>query len=134
MDDENAYKQKAHMDRCNREVEMMTNKIRHLNIIRGLRVQPDTFLSELLKSSPSKMPVLITEYCEAGDLRRQLNDNQNSSGLPEKEVRNILNALKNGLFYLHSLSKIHRNVKPENIIIHVTGDGQRIYKVRHGLN
>lgn len=117
-----------HKDRCNREVEMMTNRIRHLNIVRGLKVRTDTFVSELLKANPPGMPILITEYYEAGDLRRQLNDNRNSSGMLESEVRNILQALKNAIFYLHSLSKIHRNIKPENIVIH-DNDGQRIYKV-----
>lgn len=125
----NAEKQKHHLARCSREVEMMTNKIRHLNIVRGLKIKPDTFLIELSKANPSPMPILITEYCEAGDLRRQLNDNCNSSGMLESEVRNILQALKNALFYLHSLSKIHRDVKPENIVIHLTKEGHRIYKV-----
>lgn len=118
-----------HRDRCSREVEMMTNKIRHLNIVRGLRLRPDTFVSELLKANPSGMPILITEYYEAGDLRRQFNDNRNSSGMLESEVRNILQALKNALFYLHSLSKVHRNIKPENVVFHLRADGQRIYKV-----
>ncbi|XP_055316241.1 inhibitor of nuclear factor kappa-B kinase subunit beta [Sitodiplosis mosellana] len=118
-----------HKERCNREVEMMTNNIRHVNIVRGLKVRPDNFLSELLKANPTGMPALITEYYEAGNLRRQLNDNRNSSGMLESEVRNILQSLKNALFYLHSLSKVHRDVKPENVVIHLTNDGQRIYKL-----
>lgn len=118
-----------HMERCNREVDMMNNKIRHLNIVRGLKIRPDTFLSELLKANPSGMPILITEYCEGGNLRRQLNESRNSSGMTESDVRNILQALKNAIFYLHSLSKIHRDIKPENIVIHIANDGQRIYKV-----
>ena len=127
MEGQNANK---HRERCNREVEMMTNNIRHVNIVRGLVVRPNNFLSELMKESPMGMPVLITEYCEAGNLRRQLNDNCNSSGMLESEVRNILMAMKNALFYLHSLSKCHRNIKPENVVIQLTNDGQRIYKVK----
>lgn len=118
-----------HKDRCDQEVDLMTNKIGHVNIVRGLRVNPDTFLSELLKASPSTATILITEYCEGGDLRRQLNDNRNISGMLESEVRNILLSLKNAVFYLHSLSIIHRDIKPENIVFHLNADGKRIYKV-----
>lgn len=116
-------------ERCEREIDLMTNKIRHLNIVRGLHIKPDTFLIELLKSHSLTNGILITEYCEGGDLRRQLNDTQNASGMPETEVRNILQALKNIVFYLHSMSIIVRDIKPENIAIHRTNDGRMIYKV-----
>lgn len=121
---QNADKHKA---RWEREIELMTNKIRHLNIVRGLNVKPDSFRHELLKSNPSG--ALITEFCTGGDLRRQLNDNRHACGMPESMVRNIAQALTNATFYLHSMSIIHRDIKPENIVSHVTTDGRRIYKV-----
>lgn len=107
----------------------MTNKIRHINIVRGIKIKPDAFLSELLMIHQSNMPILIMEYCEGGDLRRQLNDSRNASGMTEIEVRNILIALKNAIFYLHSLSITHRDIKPENVVIQLTKDNHRIYKV-----
>lgn len=122
----NVGKQK---ERWEREVDYMTNKIRHLNIVRGIKVKPEAFLSELEKSNPSGMPILIMEYCEGGDLRKQLNDNQNVSGMAESEVRNILRSLKSAVEYLHSLSITHRDIKPENVVIQITSDGRRIYKV-----
>ncbi|XP_031620387.1 inhibitor of nuclear factor kappa-B kinase subunit alpha [Contarinia nasturtii] len=122
----NASKDKEQWER---EIDLMTNKIRHINIVRGLRIKPDTFLIELLKSHPSTDGILITEYCEGVDLRKHLNYTQNACGMPEREVRNILQTLKNVVSYLHSMSVIVRDIKPDSIIIHVTNDGRTIYKL-----
>lgn len=116
-------------ERWLREVDLMTTKIHHLNIVRGIRVAPDSFQIDLMKSIPAGMPILITEHSNGGDLRRQLNDNRNASGMIESEVRNIFESLKNAAAYLHSLSIIHRDIKPENVVIHLTNDGRKIYKV-----
>lgn len=116
------------------EIDLMTNKIRHLNIVRGIVVQPATFASDLSKANPLGLPVLISEYCDGGDLRRQLNDNRNASGMVESEVRNILHSLTSAVLYLHSLSIIHRDIKPETLAIHLAKDGRRIYKVIAGMS
>lgn len=126
----NAAKQK---ERWEREVDYMTNKIRHVNIVRGLKVKPDSFLVELDKTNPSSMPILIMEFCEGGDLRRALSDSKNASGFVESEVRNILQALRNAVHYLHSMSITHRDIKPENVVIHAAPDGRKTYKVRRRL-
>lgn len=115
------------------ETDLLTTKIHHLNIVRGIRVQPDSFLIELTKLNPSGMPTLITEYCAGGNLRQLLNDSHNASGMIESDVRHIFESLKNATFYLHSLSIVHRDIKPENIAIHLTSDGRKIYKVNNIL-
>lgn len=115
------------------EIDLMTTKIHHLNIVRGIRVQPDSFLIELTKLNPSGMPTLITEYCAGGNLRQLLNDSRNASGMIESDVRNIFESLKNATFYLHSLSIIHRDIKPENVAIHLMGDGRKVYKVNNSV-
>lgn len=111
----------------------MLHKIRHVNILRGIRIQPDSFLLELAKETASEIPILITPYCNGGNLRHQLNENRNLCGMCENEVRIILMALKNAIFYLHSLSIVHRDLKPESVVIEVTADGQRIYKVIYSI-
>lgn len=122
----NVVKQK---ERWEREVDYMTNMIRHVNIVRGIQVKPDAFLSELNNYNPSGMPILLMEYCEGGDLRRQLNDSKNCCGLIESDVRNVLQSLKCAVEHLHSLSITHRDIKPENVVIQGTRNGQQIYKV-----
>lgn len=123
----NAAKQK---ERWEREVDLMTNKIRHENIVRGIKVKPEQFLQELHKTNPSGMPILLMEYCEGGDLRHQLNNSKNCSGLPESDVRNVLQALKSAVSHLHSQSITHRDIKPENVVISVYPNGKKVYKVR----
>lgn len=122
----NAAKQK---ERWEREVDLMTNKIRHENIVRGIKVKPETFLTDLDKTNPSGMPILLMEYCEGGDLRHQLNNSKNCSGFPESEVRKILQALKSAVSHLHSLSITHRDIKPENVVINIYPNGKKVYKV-----
>lgn len=112
------------------DINDMMMKIRHVNILRGVQVQPDTFLHEIRNQNPSGMPILITPYCNGGNLRHQLNDHRNVCGMCETDVQNILMALKNAIFYLHSLSIVHRDLKPESVVIELTADGQRIFKVR----
>lgn len=117
------------------DINDMLIKIRHVNISRGIQVQPDAFVQELRarNENPSGMPILITPYCSGGNLRHQLNDHRNACGMRETDVRTILMALKNAIFYLHSLSIVHRDLKPESVVIELTADGQRIYKVRAHL-
>lgn len=112
-----------------KDINDMLNKIRHLNIVRGIRVQPDTFLHELARFNLSGIPILITPHLNGGSLRHQLNDIRNACGMCETDVRHILMALKHAIFYLHSLSIVHRDLKPESVVIELTADGQRIYKV-----
>lgn len=114
-----------------REVELLTsNEFRQINIVRGIKVKPDTFLIDLMKTNPTGMPILITEYCDGDDLQTQLFENSNASGMKECEVRNILQSLKNAVSYLHARSIIHRNIQPKNIVFQVDGNNQRVYKVR----
>lgn len=126
----NVAKQK---ERWEREVDYMINQIRHVNIVRGIKVKPATFLTELENYNPSGMPILVMEYCEGGDLRRQLNESKSCSGLAESDVRNVLHSLKSAVEHLHSMSITHRDIKPENVVIQLATDGRRIYKVNSGF-
>lgn len=108
----------------------MTEKINNENIVKAVKIKPDSFLIELNKYNPSGMSILIMEYCNGGDLRRHLNQTINFSGLIESEIRLILNSLRSAIFYLHNLKITHRDIKPENIVIKILDDGRKIYKVR----
>lgn len=113
-------------ERWEREVSLMTNEIFHENIVRGLTVEPPEYLKQLCTNT--RLPPLIMEYCENGDLRQLLSQRHHANGLPELEVRNVLNSLRNAIMYLHSLSITHRDIKPENLVV-TTVNGNNVYKL-----
>ncbi|KAK8875654.1 serine/threonine protein kinase [Tritrichomonas musculus] len=84
-----------------REIDLL-KKVSHSNIMRMLSVfETDTdfcVVSELAR----------------GDLFRVIDDEQT---LPEKVLRNVAAQLVSSLAHLHSLHIIHRDMKPQNILI-----------------
>lgn len=111
------------------EIDHLTNKIRHPNIVRGIKVKPESFLPELNELGAVNMPALIMEYGDGGSLRHQLNEYRNVCGMFESEVKQILIALKGAVHYLHSVQIVHRNICPENVIVQLGPNNQRTYKV-----
>ncbi|KAA6326362.1 MAG: hypothetical protein EZS28_053961, partial [Streblomastix strix] len=61
---------------------------------------------------------LVTDYCEKGDLRKQIIELQK---LPEEErlirVCELFAQIILALNFMHSMGVIHRDIKPENIFI-----------------
>ncbi|XP_073826893.1 inhibitor of nuclear factor kappa B kinase subunit beta [Musca autumnalis] len=99
-------------------------------IVGAISLQDKPFLQYLQEQSMLQMlPVIVMEYCNGGDLRSRLEDVQHLNGLPEKEIRDILRALRHAVEYLHNTCNIeHRDIKPENVVIHRTGNAN-IYKL-----
>jgi eukaryotic-like serine/threonine-protein kinase len=60
------------------------------------------------------LPFLVTEYIEAGDLRRRMSPGQ---AMPASEVRSIVRQIGDALTLLHSKGILHRDLKPENILM-----------------
>ncbi|XP_030602457.1 serine/threonine-protein kinase 36 [Archocentrus centrarchus] len=88
-----------------REIEIMRG-LQHPNIIQLF----DSFETE-------NEVVVVTEYAE-GQLFQILQDDGN---LPESQVREIACQLVSALYYLHSHRILHRDMKPQNILLGKTG-------------
>jgi len=84
-----------------REIDIMRN-LEHENIIKLL----DSF------ETPKEVCV-VTEYAE-GELFQVLEDD---GSLPEQQVRMIACQLVKALYYLHSHRILHRDMKPQNILL-----------------
>uniref|UniRef100_A0A663MWR0 non-specific serine/threonine protein kinase n=1 Tax=Athene cunicularia TaxID=194338 RepID=A0A663MWR0_ATHCN len=84
-----------------REIEIMRG-LHHLNIIQML----DSFETE-------KEVVVVTDYAE-GELFQILEDD---GSLPESQVQTIAAQLVSALYYLHSRRILHRDMKPQNILL-----------------
>ncbi|KAK3094442.1 hypothetical protein FSP39_001787 [Pinctada imbricata] len=84
-----------------REIDIMRN-LHHENIIEML----DSFETD-------KEVVVVTDYAE-GELFQILEDDGN---LPEEQVRLIACQLVSALYYLHSHRILHRDMKPQNILL-----------------
>ncbi|KAL0878692.1 hypothetical protein ABMA27_003747 [Loxostege sticticalis] len=106
-----------HKERWTKEVEMLQN-CRNPNIV-GTKPLPPEFKDGLQPVNPSKLPILCMEYCAGGNLRQYLNLPESCNGLRELQVRQILSDMRNALQFLHQNKITHRDVKPENIVIHV---------------
>nr|XP_019941583.1 PREDICTED: serine/threonine-protein kinase 36 isoform X1 [Paralichthys olivaceus]XP_019941584.1 PREDICTED: serine/threonine-protein kinase 36 isoform X1 [Paralichthys olivaceus]XP_019941585.1 PREDICTED: serine/threonine-protein kinase 36 isoform X1 [Paralichthys olivaceus] len=84
-----------------REIEIMRD-LQHPNIVRLY----DSFETDT-------EVVVVTEYAE-GQLFQILEDDGN---LPENQVREIACQLVSALYYLHSHRILHRDMKPQNILL-----------------
>ncbi|XP_015724427.1 serine/threonine-protein kinase 36 isoform X2 [Coturnix japonica] len=84
-----------------REIEIMRG-LRHPNIIQML----DSFETD-------KEVVMVTDYAE-GELFQILEDD---GSLPEDQVQIIAAQLVSALYYLHSHRILHRDMKPQNILL-----------------
>lgn len=93
------------------------------NVVRAVDVPP------ALDNPRTELPILAMEYCSGGDLRRVLNKPDNSCGLKETEVRQILRQISSAVEYLHSNRIIHRDLKPENVVLQPQNDSSILYKL-----
>ena len=94
-----------------REIDILRN-LRHPNIIEML----DAFETQ-------EDFCVVTEFAQ-GELFQVLEEDKQ---LPESVVRSIGQQLVAALYYLHSNRIIHRDMKPQNILVASDGTGTRHY-------
>nr|KAG5700609.1 hypothetical protein BaRGS_015405 [Batillaria attramentaria] len=84
---------------------------REIEIMRGLH--HDNIIEMLDSFDTEKEVVVVTDYAE-GELFQILEDD---GSLPEEQVQTIAAQLVSALFYLHSHRILHRDMKPQNILL-----------------
>ncbi|CAN0369156.1 unnamed protein product [Lampetra planeri] len=89
----------------------LRNLRREIDIMRGL--QHPNIVQMLDSFETDKEVVVVTDYAE-GELFQILEDDGN---LPEEQVREIACQLVSALYYLHSHRILHRDMKPQNILL-----------------
>lgn len=93
----------------------LNNLRQEIEILRGLHHENIILLLDSFET-PHEFCV-VTEFAQ-GELFEILEDDHN---LPESEVRKIAQQLVQSLHYLHSNRIIHRDMKPQNILISAHG-------------
>ena len=110
-----------HKEAWVREVDIML-RLSHPGVVACIRTPAG------LDQGSSELPTLCMEYCEAGDLRQELNRLESCRGLRQSQVLEILNDVVSALGYLHNRRIIHRDLKPENIVMKST-EVRTVYKL-----
>ena len=93
----------------------LNNLRQEIEILRGLFHENIILLLDSFETNTEFC--LVTELAQ-GELFEILEDDK---CLPEPEVRKIAQQLVNSLYYLHSQRVIHRDMKPQNILISANG-------------
>ena len=110
-----------HREAWAREVDIML-RLDHPGVVACYRTPPG------LDPGTEELPTLCMEFCESGDLRRELNTPRSCRGLHQSQVLEILNDVVSALGYLHNRRIIHRDLKPENIVMKRT-ESRLTYKL-----
>lgn len=104
-----------------REVDIML-RLDHPGVVSCVPTPPG------LDPGTEDLPTLCMEYCEEGDLRKELNNPESCRGVPESRVLAILNDITSALGYLHNRRIIHRDLKPENVVLKKS-ETRTVYKL-----
>lgn len=91
------------LERLKSEIEVMRN-LEHINIVK---------LYDVIYDETDTYAYLILEYCSGGDLSKFLD----GKPMKEKWVRVYIKQLAAGMRYMISKKIIHRDIKPQNILL-----------------
>lgn len=86
----------------------LLKRIDHPNIVKNFEIYED-----------SENYYLMQEYCEQGDL---LSFIKKEATISLKMVKIIIEQILNATIYIHKSNIIHKNIKPENILVSYTGE------------
>lgn len=76
--------------------------------------------------------IIVMEYCSGGDLFSYIE--QRNYRLPEPRVAEIIHKLAAAIYFIHSFGIVHRDMKPENILMTDKTDKADIRVLDFGLS
>lgn len=104
--------------------KLLSNLDSEIAILRTLQHPHIVSLKDCIKTSHHIH--LIMEYCSSGDLSNYIKTSQAAgypaSGLDPTLVRGLLAQLASSLRFLRERNLIHRDVKPQNLLLHPSSD------------
>uniref|UniRef100_A0A5S6QSR7 non-specific serine/threonine protein kinase n=1 Tax=Trichuris muris TaxID=70415 RepID=A0A5S6QSR7_TRIMR len=107
--------------KCRNKEHIIDNEVRLLS-----RVRHDYVVQLHDSISLKDLHLLVLEFVPGGDLFDAL---VAARRFPEATAAHMMQNLMSALSYLHSMDIVHRDVKPENLLIYETGDGWKYIKL-----
>jgi serine/threonine protein kinase len=102
------------------EIAVM-KKLRHKNVVT---------LHEVIDDPEDSKMYIVMQYVEKGRLR-QVSDEGTCTPLSEDEVRRYMRQVLSGLRYIHRHGILHRDLKPDNILL---GNGDQVLLADFGVS
>ncbi|XP_018564518.1 serine/threonine-protein kinase GM11705 isoform X1 [Anoplophora glabripennis] len=108
--------------KCKGKEDMIENEVKILR-----KVNHPNIMALIAEQDTKCMLYLVCEYVAGGDLFDAITVAQK---FPEDQAALMINHLVSALAYLHNLNIVHRDVKPENLLVEV--DGNRVVYLKLG--
>ncbi|KAG5886685.1 hypothetical protein JTB14_007087 [Gonioctena quinquepunctata] len=107
--------------KCKGKEDMIENEVKILR-----KVNHPYIMSLIAEADTQKMLYLVCEYVTGGDLFDTITVVQKFS---EEQASLMINHLISALAYLHNLDIVHRDVKPENLLVELEDNKVKLLKL-----
>jgi serine/threonine protein kinase len=93
--------------------------IREISLMKELRHDNIVSLHDVIHSE--NKPMLVFEFMDRGDLRRYIDTHGHRDGLNPATIKSFMHQLLCGLTFCHTNRVMHRDLKPQNLLINSNG-------------
>ncbi|CAG9856591.1 unnamed protein product [Phyllotreta striolata] len=107
--------------KCQGKEEMIENEVKILR-----KVSHPNIMSLIADADTKPVLFLVCEYVSGGDLFDQITVAQKYS---EEQAALMINHLVSALAYLHNMNIVHRDVKPENLLVELEDNKIKLLKL-----